>query len=394
MNPSSLDTHTPGQAGTARTGLGVVLALLASACAALPLLDRFGPLQIAAWLGVSISCACLARSARPGTKAAASAASPGQSSIDAGGHRLRDLSQLLLSVLPVWLQHVGSVKGQTEQAINQLASSFASISTQFESAGFKGANGPSVDAPTTSISLLTLCERELQPVIASMTKLLDGKTAMAASVIELAAATKELQDMAGAVAQIAAQTNLLALNAAIEAARVGSAGRGFAVIAKEIRSLSQISATTGKQITERMQQVARIMKTAVEAAARAAVDDKAAIELSGSVVMDVLSHVRELSAGAEKMRGQGNIIRDDIEHLLVSLQFQDRVSQIIGVIDSDILRLQTSIQDGQELPGREQWLAELKALYTMDEQRQNHQRHGAHQSAAAAAPAAAEVEYF
>jgi methyl-accepting chemotaxis protein len=293
-------------------------------------------------------------------------------------------------VLPVWLQHVGSVRQQTEQAINELALNLSSITERFEVAGFKGAARASDDRPDTTISLLTLCERQLQPVVASMNNILDGKGALVDSVHELSRATLELQGMASGVGHIAAQTNLLALNAAIEAARVGAAGRGFSVIAKEIRSLSVESAQTGKLLLERMAQVTKIMEATVAAAAKASENDKSAIELSGSVIEDVLTHVRELSVEADEMRGHGNTIRSDVEKLLVSLQFQDRVSQIISVIDDDIRRLEGVVDGDQAVPDAEAWLGDLQRHYTMNDQRTCHASEGG----AAPAPAAQGVEFF
>jgi methyl-accepting chemotaxis protein len=378
--PDDARPEALGRRGAAADG---VLVLLASACAGLPLFHHVGALEVAALLGVAALGTWAARRGRS-TMVAAPAPALADAGADAGSDKR--LSRLLVGILPVWLQHVGSVKNQTEAAISELVVSFSSITAQFELAGFKGASGPAGERQETGMSLLTLCERQLQPVIVSMTHLLDSKGAMAASVHELSLATLALQDMTSGIAQIAAQTNLLAINAAIEAARAGDSGRGFAVIAKEIRSLSQDSAATGKLIAERLAHVGNIMKVTVDTAAQAQIHDKSAIELSGSVVQDVLAHVRELAANAEGMREQGNAIRTDVENLMVSLQFQDRVSQIISVIDSDLTRLKDTLENALPVPSADAWLHDVERHYTMEDQR--------HVATTRTAAVASEVQFF
>lgn len=72
---------------------------------------------------------------------------------------------------------------------------------------------------------------------------------------EVAKATRQMDEVVSFIKNIAGQTNLLGLNAAIEAARVGEQGRGFGVVAEEVRKLASSSADSVKTITQSLQQI-------------------------------------------------------------------------------------------------------------------------------------------
>ena len=74
---------------------------------------------------------------------------------------------------------------------------------------------------------------------------------------EVAQATRQMDEVVSFIQNIAGQTNLLGLNAAIEAARVGEMGRGFGVVAEEVRKLASSSADSVKTITRSLQNIQR-----------------------------------------------------------------------------------------------------------------------------------------
>ena len=147
----------------------------------------------------------------------------------------------------------------------------------------------------------------------------------------------DVESILGQIAGIAEQTNLLALNAAIEAARAGEAGRGFAVVADEVRDLSTRTSQLSQQISTVMKSMREGVSGAEEAIERLASTDMNFAVQSKDQVAQVLTSIGDIN----QQRGKaivrlGEHAREmdgEVGRAITALQFQDMVSQLITHVD-------------------------------------------------------------
>lgn len=165
-------------------------------------------------------------------------------------------------------------------------------------------------------------------------------------VTELNAASEKIGDIVSAIDNIAAQTNLLALNAAIEAARAGEHGRGFAVVADEVRKLAEQSSLATKEIESLIQNVRVIVQETVDSITTTAANAEDGVQKSsqaGKALSEILEAVERVvnyaqeveSVTNESTRAMRNVA-DSAEYNLTSAQEMQVGTQKVSRAITDV----------------------------------------------------------
>ncbi|ROQ29722.1 methyl-accepting chemotaxis protein [Gallaecimonas pentaromativorans] len=159
----------------------------------------------------------------------------------------------------------------------------------------------------------------LQHAVTDVQGLADDMSTAATAVNQVAARSNDINSILEVIRNIAEQTNLLALNAAIEAARAGEQGRGFAVVADEVRALAAKTRTSTDEITGVIDNLNNEVKATVQVMEQGVTRASSTVEQAHSAFED-LSQVVELI----------NTINDHVTQMATAAEEQSSVSDEIN----------------------------------------------------------------
>lgn len=176
------------------------------------------------------------------------------------------------------------------------------------------------------------------------------------AVNDLANSTQSIGSVADVITSIAEQTNLLALNAAIEAARAGEQGRGFAVVADEVRSL----ASRTRESTEQIHQIIASLRAGADRAVTTAGKGEAISAQSVDSVQAVRAALDGISAAVSRITGMSQQMASASEQQShVAEDISRQITQIAQLSDRSADQAHQGAQLGQELEDMADYLHSL-----------------------------------
>jgi methyl-accepting chemotaxis protein len=192
-------------------------------------------------------------------------------------------------------------------------------------------------------------QKNLQEMMHELESVEHAVNETSAAVAEFIRSTQDITSMTRQVRDIADQTNLLALNAAIEAARAGEQGRGFAVVADEVRKLAEKSAKSATQIDTVTQslgvQSEQVEKT-VQKGMSALQSSQVRIREVSAVLTEANVSVEGVNRGLEEIAGSINTQRDASQQISGNVE---RIAKMASQNNEVIVRTAEAVKSMEQL---------------------------------------------
>ncbi|EJN24942.1 methyl-accepting chemotaxis protein [Pseudomonas sp. GM79] len=235
------------------------------------------------------------------------------SGLQAGIEQLASSAQSLSAVTEQTNLEVSSQKEETEQvatAMNQMTATVHDVARNAEEAA---------QAAQTADDKVESGQQVVRQSMARIEQLADSATSASSSIESLSAQIQNIGTVLSVIKSVAEQTNLLALNAAIEAARAGEQGRGFAVVADEVRALARRT----QQSTEEIEQLVSALRSAAQSSVQQ-------IQSSGELVKLAVSDALQTESALGSIAVAVSLIQQMNQQIAAAAEEQSSVAEEIN----------------------------------------------------------------
>ncbi len=263
---------------------------------------------------------------------------------------------VMLGSLQAMVMEVRAAADNIHAASAQIAGGNLDLSARTERAAANLQQAAaSLDALTTTVRQMAESAQQASQIASATAQSAQTGGALVAQAVRsmagIQASSERIVEITSVIDGIAFQTNILALNAAVEAARAGEQGKGFSVVATEVRSLAQRSASAAREI-----------KALIEASRQEVMTGSTQVRDAGQAMQKIVHQVAQVHQMIEDITRQASVQSNDIAGVNQSMSHLDQMTQQNAALVEEAAAASSSLREQADR------MAEVMLLFVVADQ--------------------------